>query len=100
MVGMGRFFARLGICGAGALLAVNAVSPARAEDDFAGREITLYVGSSPGGPYDAYGRLLARHLGRHIPGHPGVVVQNIATPQGRGRQGGPGRKGTLIRPAC
>ncbi|HEY6254197.1 MAG TPA: hypothetical protein VIY51_00210 [Xanthobacteraceae bacterium] len=37
-------------------------SPARADDYFAGREITLYVGSSPGGPYDAYGRLIARRV--------------------------------------
>jgi tripartite-type tricarboxylate transporter receptor subunit TctC len=65
------------------LLAANAVSPARADDYFSGKEINLYVGSSPGGPYDAYARLLARHLGRHIPGHPGVVVQNMPGASGR-----------------
>jgi tripartite-type tricarboxylate transporter receptor subunit TctC len=77
--------ARLIVCGAAVLLLAisNAGPPARAEDDFSGKEITLYVGSSPGGPYDAYGRLLARHLGRHIPGHPGVVVQNMPGASGR-----------------
>jgi tripartite-type tricarboxylate transporter receptor subunit TctC len=55
----------------------------RADDFFSGKEINLYVGSSPGGPYDAYGRLLARHLGRHIPGRPGVVVQNMPGASGR-----------------
>jgi tripartite-type tricarboxylate transporter receptor subunit TctC len=65
------------------LLALNAASPAHAEDYFAGKEINLYIGSSPGGPYDAYGRLLARHLGRHIPGRPSVVVQNMPGASGR-----------------
>jgi tripartite-type tricarboxylate transporter receptor subunit TctC len=72
---------RFYVCGAVALLA--AVPPTRADDYFNGREITLYVGSSPGGPYDAYGRLLARHLGRYIPGHPGVIVQNMPGASGR-----------------
>jgi tripartite-type tricarboxylate transporter receptor subunit TctC len=81
---MGRFSIRSGIGGAAALLlAVDAGSPARADDYFAGKEINLHVGSSPGGPYDAYARLLARHLGRHIPGHPGVVVQNMPGASGR-----------------
>src|SRR5260370_7511794 len=59
------------------LLVPLVASLARADDYFSGKEINLYVGSSPGGPYDAYGRLVARHLGRHIPGHPGVGGQNI-----------------------
>src|SRR5260370_9154853 len=65
------------------LLVPLVASLARADDYFTGKEINLYVGSSPGGPYDAYGRLIARHLGRHIPGHPGVVVQNMPAPSGR-----------------
>jgi tripartite-type tricarboxylate transporter receptor subunit TctC len=80
----GRRSIRSGTCGVAVLLlAFGAMSPARADDYFAGKEINLYVGSSPGGPYDAYGRLLARHLGRHIPGHPGVVVQNMPGASGR-----------------
>ena len=36
------------------------------------------VGSSAGGGYDTYARLLARHLGDHIPGNPSIVVQNMS----------------------
>ena len=39
--------------------------------------ITLGVGSGPGGGYDAYARLLARHYGRFIPGNPTIIVQNV-----------------------
>jgi tripartite-type tricarboxylate transporter receptor subunit TctC len=41
------------------------------------RSVTLFIGYSVGGGYDAYGRVLARHLGKHIPGHPSVVAQNM-----------------------
>ncbi len=41
------------------------------------RQINLIVGYGPGGGYDLTARLLARHLGRFIPGHPSVVVQNM-----------------------
>ncbi len=44
---------------------------------YRGKTITIIVGSSPGGGYDLYGRLIARFLGRHVPGAPGVVVQNM-----------------------
>lgn len=37
----------------------------------------LYVGFSAGGGYDAYGRLVARHIGKHIPGNPTIVVVNM-----------------------
>jgi tripartite-type tricarboxylate transporter receptor subunit TctC len=52
---------------------VSAQSPA---SFYAGQTITLIVGSSPGGYYDAAGRVVARHLGQYIAGHPAVVVQN------------------------
>jgi tripartite-type tricarboxylate transporter receptor subunit TctC len=48
-----------------------------AGDAFRGRTITLFVGYPPGGGYDFYGRLIATHLGRHIPGQPTVIVQNM-----------------------
>jgi tripartite-type tricarboxylate transporter receptor subunit TctC len=66
-----------------ALLLGSAVSPALAQgtsdkgDFYRGRTITLAVGYSTGGGYDQYARLLARHLGRHIAGNPGVLVQNM-----------------------
>lgn len=47
------------------------------ESFYRGRTVTIVVGSSPGGGYDLYGRLLARFMGRHIPGNPTVVVQNM-----------------------
>ena len=50
--------------------------PAAAEDFYKGKIITLLVGSAEGGGYDQYARLLARHLGKHIAGEPGIVVKN------------------------
>ena len=51
---------------------------ASAQDPFyAGKTITLIVGYSAGGGYDQYARMLARHYGRHIPGNPNVIVQNM-----------------------
>jgi tripartite-type tricarboxylate transporter receptor subunit TctC len=41
------------------------------------KTISLIIGSNASGGYDGYGRLLSRHLGRHIPGNPGFVVQNM-----------------------
>jgi len=44
---------------------------------FKDRTIELFVGSSAGGSFDGYGRLVARHLGRRLPGAPNVVVRNM-----------------------
>jgi len=41
------------------------------------RTVTIYSAGTVGGGYDFYARLLARHLGRHLPGHPAVVVKNM-----------------------
>jgi tripartite-type tricarboxylate transporter receptor subunit TctC len=46
-------------------------------DFYKGRQLTLIVGSATGGGYDALARLLGRHIGKHIPGNPTVVVQNM-----------------------
>ena len=58
-----------------------AASAARAQDAvesfYQGRQINLVVGYGPGGGYDLTARLIARHLGRFIPGHPSVAVQNM-----------------------
>ncbi len=48
-----------------------------AEPFFARKTITIYVGYTPGGSYDLYARLVARHLGKHVPGNPTVVAQNM-----------------------
>src|SRR5215203_4401590 len=44
---------------------------------YKGKTITIVVASSPGGGYDLYGRMIARHIGKHIPGNPSVVVNNM-----------------------
>jgi tripartite-type tricarboxylate transporter receptor subunit TctC len=62
-----------------ALLALIAFGPLPAvgEDFYAGKQITLIVGAGPGGGYDLQARVAARHLGKHIPGNPAIVVQNM-----------------------
>jgi len=46
-------------------------------DFYAGKTVQLVIGYATGGGYDDYARLLGRHIGRRIPGHPTVVVQNM-----------------------
>src|SRR5882672_4092870 len=46
-------------------------------DFYARKTVTISVGSSAGGNYDLYARLLSRHIGNHIPGKPTVIVQNV-----------------------
>jgi tripartite-type tricarboxylate transporter receptor subunit TctC len=46
-------------------------------DFYRGKTVTILVGYSAGGGYDSYARLLERHIGRFIPGNPGVIVQNL-----------------------
>ena len=60
-------------------MAVLAHGPvaAEAQQSFAGRTITLTIGYGPGSGNDIYGRLIARHIGKHIPGQPNVVPQNM-----------------------
>src|SRR6185295_9621573 len=45
--------------------------------DFKGETIAISMGYPPGGAPDAYFRLLAKHYGRHIPGHPVVIAKNM-----------------------
>jgi len=59
-------------------MAALTATPALAQDSFyKGKNFTVVIGYSPGGGYDSYGRLLARHIGRHIDGKPEVIVQNL-----------------------
>jgi tripartite-type tricarboxylate transporter receptor subunit TctC len=44
---------------------------------FAGKQISLFIGTTAGGGYDLYARTLARHMGRHIPGHPSFIPKNM-----------------------
>lgn len=61
----------------GFAFALGASTPALGEEFYKGKRIRIVVGSTPGGGFDAYARLIARHLGKHIPGHPSVLVQNM-----------------------
>ncbi len=47
------------------------------EELYRAKGLTIVVGYSPGGAYDVYARLLARHIGRQLPGNPNVIVQNM-----------------------
>jgi len=62
---------------AAGLAANTALAQDAVEAFYRGKTVTITVGSAVGGGYDTYGRLVGRHLGRHIPGNPTVVVQNI-----------------------
>ena len=44
---------------------------------FAGKTVTMLIGFGPGGGYDLWARVIARHLGTHLPGNPAVVPQNL-----------------------
>jgi tripartite-type tricarboxylate transporter receptor subunit TctC len=70
-------FARSAAAVIAAAFAVTAAQADPVADFYSGRQVTLIVGYGPGGGYDIYARLLARHLGRFIPGHPAIVVQNM-----------------------
>jgi hypothetical protein len=62
------------------LVAIVGSHPADADpvrDFYAGKQVTIIVGSGSGGGYDLQARLTARHLGRHIPGNPTFIVQNM-----------------------
>jgi tripartite-type tricarboxylate transporter receptor subunit TctC len=51
-------------------------------DFYKGKTFTIVVGHEVGTGFDIYSRVLARHVGRHIPGHPSVVVQNMVGASG------------------
>ena len=62
------------------LLAAFIATPAQSqsvEEFYAGKALTLYIGFSVGGGGDVYGRLVARHIGKFIPGQPAVVPVNM-----------------------
>jgi tripartite-type tricarboxylate transporter receptor subunit TctC len=44
---------------------------------YRGRTVALVMGTGPGGSYDLYGRLIANHLGKHIPGNPGFLIEHM-----------------------
>ena len=68
-----------------AALAVSALSAGAqvGPDHFKGKNFEILVGYETGGGYDIYARALARHIGRHLPGNPAVVVKNMPGAQSR-----------------
>ncbi len=62
-----------------ALLIANAPAHAQSVADFyRGKAVEVYIGTSVGGGYDAYTRILSRHMGKYIPGNPVLVPKNLA----------------------
>ena len=61
----------------GAALLSSSIPDAAAQDYYKGKTLTIYIGFEPGGSYDYYGRLLARHIGKHLPGAPTVVASSM-----------------------
>ena len=60
--------------------AIGPLSTGRAQaqaDFYRGKTIDLMIGYSVGGGYDVYARLIAKHLGKHIPGNPTVTPKNM-----------------------
>jgi tripartite-type tricarboxylate transporter receptor subunit TctC len=62
---------------AGSIAAALAPAPAHAQDYYAGKTIEFIVGGDTGGGYDLYARAVARHMPRHIPGNPNIIVKNM-----------------------
>jgi tripartite-type tricarboxylate transporter receptor subunit TctC len=60
-----------------ALLIAVASDGARAQSFYEGKSVRLIVGFAAGGGFDAYARVLSRHMGRHVPGTPTIVVENM-----------------------
>jgi len=69
-----RFRLRLTLAAFVAIFAIPTL--AVADDFYAGKTLTITVGFPPGGGFDANARLLARYIGRYIPGNPSVIVMN------------------------
>lgn len=61
---------------AGAVLGGRTAGAAGPADFYKGRQIDLVVAGNPGGSYDAYGRTVGAHIGKHIPGQPKIIVRS------------------------
>ena len=60
------------------IVSLGTVSSVAAQSDFyKGKTITVYAGTTPGALYDQWSRLLAQYMGKHIPGNPDMIVQNM-----------------------
>ena len=70
--------ALVGLAAAASLILLLSVNSANAQEPFyRGKTVRIIVGASAGGGYDTYSRTIARHMGKHIPGNPVFVVDNM-----------------------
>ena len=65
------------VCAVVVALALPLARVAAQESFYKGKTIRLIVGLAPGGGFDTYSRVIARHMGRHIPGNPILVVASV-----------------------
>jgi len=79
-----RFIRTLTAGAAGVLLSAAAAysAPADVASFYKGKTMTIYIGVSAGGGYDAYARMLSRHIVRHIPGNPRMIAKNYTGASG------------------
>jgi tripartite-type tricarboxylate transporter receptor subunit TctC len=63
--------------GVSVLLSAQGVRADGAADFYKGKTVSIYIGFSAGGTYDLFGRLVARHLGKHVPGTPTIIAQSM-----------------------
>src|SRR5215475_12511066 len=71
---------RLAVLLATALVVIASLDsgrPAAAQSFYEGKTVRVIVGLAPGGGFDTYARVIARHLGRHVPGNPTFIVENM-----------------------
>src|SRR5437870_13819701 len=70
--------ALVGLVAAASLILLLSVNSANAQEPFyRGKTVRIIVGASAGGGYDTYSRTIARHMSKHIPGNPVLVVDNM-----------------------
>jgi tripartite-type tricarboxylate transporter receptor subunit TctC len=75
---MTKKFSILSLVLAGTVFFAWATEPAFAQEPFyKGKTIRIIVGFGAGGGFDAYARSLSRHMGKHIPGNPTLIVENM-----------------------
>jgi tripartite-type tricarboxylate transporter receptor subunit TctC len=63
-------------------VSAQSVAADEISDFYKGKSVNIVVGHEPATGFDIYARVLARHLGRHIPGNPNIVVQNMTGASG------------------
>jgi len=72
-----RFVARIVAALMAAITLAGAAAAQTPEEFYKGKSLDMVIGYPPGGSNDVWGRILSRHIGRHIPGKPNVVPKNL-----------------------